>query len=77
MIPEDKEGRAAQSKRAAPISLDKLLLVEGETPRHFFTALLKHLNIHEQIEIRSFGGVTELPGFLNALRRTPGFPGVG
>ncbi len=67
MIPEGKQGEDTESKPVTPISLEKLLLVEGETPKHFFEALLRHLGIDEQIEIRSFRGINDLPDFLKAL----------
>jgi len=73
MIPEDKHDRTTIRRAVTPISRDKLLLVEGETPKNFFEALLKHLNLHQQIEIRSFGGVNELPAFLKMLTGATGF----
>ena len=56
-----------------PIQLSKLLLVEGDTPMHFFEALLQHLGLQDQIEIRNFGGITDLRSFLPSLLVTPGF----
>lgn len=65
------------SERAArtptPISLSKLLLVEGETPLHFFEAFAKHLGLDKEIEIRSFGGIKQLPSFLRAIVSTGEF----
>ncbi|MFQ5733822.1 MAG: DUF3226 domain-containing protein [Planctomycetaceae bacterium] len=43
-----------------PLRRSKLLLVEGSTPLHFFEALLRHLGISDPIEIRDFGGVTDV-----------------
>jgi hypothetical protein len=56
-----------------PITLPKLLLVEGSTPMHFFEALLQHLGLEKRVEIRSFGGVRDLKAVLPALLITPGF----
>jgi len=75
MIPGDKKHRDSDVKSPMSILLPKLLLVEGETPKHFFEVLLRHLHINQQIEIRSFGGVNELPGFLQALPAASGLHG--
>jgi hypothetical protein len=53
--------------------LSKLLLVEGETPTHFFEALAVHLKINETIEIRSFGGNQNFKNGLLALTKSHGF----
>src|SRR5262249_14199645 len=55
------------------ISLSRLLLVEGETPSHFFEALACHLGISNTIEIRSFGGNDNLQNFLGAIVKSHGF----
>ena len=55
------------------ISLSRLLLVEGETPTHFFEALAVHLGINKTIEIRSFGGNENLQNFLAAIVKSHGF----
>ncbi len=55
------------------IRLSKLLLVEGETPAHFFEALLAHLAISDTIEIRSFGGNEKLQNNLSALTKSHSF----
>ncbi len=55
------------------VSLSKLLLVEGETPAHFFEALAVHLSIDKTIEIRSFGGNQNLQNVLSALVNSHGF----
>lgn len=49
-----------------PITSDIQLLVEGNDQRNFFEALVKHLKLPD-IQIRNFGGVTELRGFLAAF----------
>jgi hypothetical protein len=50
----------AQPPRMAPppvpIALSKLLLVEGDTPMHFFEALLQHLGLGSAVEVRNFRG---------------------
>jgi hypothetical protein len=59
-----------------PITLSKVLLVEGQTPVHFFEALLQHLGLSEQIEIRDFGGVKDLRAALDALVSSSEFRGL-
>lgn len=56
-----------------PITLTKLLLVEGNTPMHFFEALLRHLGLDSQIEIRNYGGIRDLATYLTTLIATPAF----
>ena len=58
-----------------PITYNKLLLVEGQDAFQFFKALLRHLNLLSDIEIRNFGGVNDLD-FLGTLDITPGFDRV-
>ncbi len=58
---------------SSPITLAKLLLVEGNTPMHFFEALLRHLGLSGGIEVHNFGGVPDLNTFLRTLVVTPGF----
>lgn len=55
------------------VKLSKLLLVEGETPCHFFEALASYLGINKTIEIRSFGGISNFEGVLAALVKGHGF----
>lgn len=62
-----------QERPPVPVALAKVLLVEGETPLHFFEALAKHLGIETQIEIRSFGGIKQLGAFLKTLASTAAF----
>jgi hypothetical protein len=47
--------------------------VEGDTPAHFFEALLKELRLESQIEVRNFGGNSQLGTFLKALALDAGF----
>ncbi len=56
-----------------PITLTKLLLVEGNTPMHFFEALLLHRGLDSQIEIRNYGGIGDLANYLTTLIATPEF----
>lgn len=56
-----------------PICLSKVLLVEGNTPAHFFEAMLRHLDLDDCIEIRNFGGVTDLRTYLITLASTSEF----
>ena len=48
------------------------LLVEGNDQRNFFRAFTSHLAI-EEIQIRNFGGVSDLKRFLRAFVNLPGF----
>lgn len=51
------------------------LLVEGNDPRNFFEAFIRHLSLAD-IQIQNFGGVNELRGFLRALADAPEFYAV-
>jgi hypothetical protein len=52
---------------------EKVLLVEGETPSHFFEAIARYLGIDKEIEIRSFGGNSNLADQLELLASTEAF----
>ncbi|MBM4048078.1 MAG: hypothetical protein FJ279_23500 [Planctomycetes bacterium] len=54
------------------ITATKLLVVEGRDAEAFFNALLRHLGL-AGVQVQSFGGKDELPGFLKALRTPPSF----
>ena len=57
-----------------PITLSKVLIVEGRDEELFFTAALKkHLSISD-IQVLPIGGKTLLTGSLKALKNDPGFP---
>ena len=56
-----------------PVTLSKLLLVEGSTPQHFFEALLRELALQDQVEIHDFGGVQDLKEALRAVASTSEF----
>jgi len=60
----------------APISLTKLLLVEGQDAFSFSLALLNHLELKEKIEIRNFGGISDLGKYLKTLKAISGFNDV-
>jgi hypothetical protein len=55
------------------VGLSKLLIVEGETPLHFFEALAVNLGLNEEIEIRDYGGITKLGRFLKTIASTSAF----
>lgn len=59
-----------------PVSLPKLLLVEGDTPMHFFEALLRHLKLDKEIEIRNFRGVGDFKTFIIGLANSADFQRV-
>src|SRR5437870_2226230 len=69
-----------QGKRISPppipVSLAKLLLVEGDTPAHFFEALLRHLKLENAVEIRIFGGVGDFRSFVVDLAKSAEFKQV-
>ena len=56
-----------------PVTLEKLLLVEGDTPAHFFEAFLKYLSIDKEIEIRNYKGISELGIYLRTISSTAEF----
>ena len=51
------------------IESERLLLVEGNDHRNFFEAFRDHLAIPE-MQIENYGGVSQLSGFFEFLRRT-------
>lgn len=57
------------------ITKAKQLLVEGNDQVYFFGTLLENLGTQD-IQIQNFGGITELQGFLKALRRARTFERV-
>jgi hypothetical protein len=70
MIPRHPKGPLPPP---VPVSLAKLLLVEGNTPMHFFEALLQHLGLDSEIEIRNYGGIRDLATYLATLIAIPTF----
>jgi hypothetical protein len=59
-----------------PLTLAKLLIVEGDTPLHFFEALLRHLQLDHIIEIRSFGGIGDFGQYVIDLTKASDFQQV-
>lgn len=59
-----------------PIVSNVQLLVEGNDQRNFFEAMAKHLKLPD-IQIRNFGGVKELHGYLAGFVSMSNFPTVG
>jgi len=57
-----------------PVSITepKQLAVEGQDALVFFQVMLREMNLTE-IQLQNFGGVDELRGFLEGLRRQSGF----
>jgi len=72
MLPADLQSPQSRS----PITYLKVLVVEGHDVFQFFKALLRHLNLLIEIEIRNFGGVDDLAEYLGTLRITSGFVDV-
>lgn len=58
------------------IQKKKQLLVEGATPKHFFSAWLKSLGLLEGVQVQNFGGFGELDGFLRAFAQQQAFKEV-
>ena len=61
---------------AVPITLSKLLLVEGATPMHFFEAFLQHLGLANAVEIHDFGSLSNLRPSLVVLAGRGEFQGL-
>jgi len=59
-----------------PISLPKLLVVEGADQWYFLKAALQHFHIPPYIELHNYGGVTDLGPFLETLPAITGFEQV-
>lgn len=57
----------------APFTLQKLLIVEGHDAWQFFKALLAHLCLANTIEIRNYGGISDLPSYLKTVPGIDGF----
>jgi hypothetical protein len=56
-----------------PVALSRVLLVEGDTPLHFFEALLVNLGLSGSIEVRKFTGIATLKPMLTDLAATAEF----
>ncbi len=72
MLPPDLQSPESRS----PITFSKVLTVEGRDTFEFFKALLRSLDLLNTVEIRNFGGVTDLTERLELLTITPGFERV-
>jgi|SRR5581483_8484059 len=57
----------------SPVELSKVLMVEGDTPSHFFEWMTKELGINRTIEIRMFTGNDSLEATLRILASTAEF----
>ena len=68
LIPKPRASVAPQD-----VVLEKLILTEGDTPAHFFDALVKYMACEHLIEIRNYGGITQLASFLRTLASTTAF----
>ena len=58
------------------LSKPKQLLVEGNDQRNFFEEFARHLGLADAVQVRNFGGVHELRGFLAAFVKMPDFGSV-
>lgn len=58
-----------------PLKSKIQLLVEGNDPRNFFEAFVRHLSI-DNVQIQNFGGITQLRDFLEGLVGATGFRDV-
>lgn len=63
---------AARLHHAPPIESSVQLLVEGNDQRNFFEAMVERLKLLD-VQVRDFGGVTELRRYLAAFVNEPGF----
>jgi hypothetical protein len=54
------------------ITKPKLLIGEGKEEQDFFSALLVHLGVSD-IQVEQYGGKSNLPAYLKALKLRPGF----
>ncbi len=60
----------------SPIICEKLLLVEGRDSFNFHKSLLTYLKIDNEIQIKNFGGNTDLGKYLKVLPNVSGFNSV-
>jgi hypothetical protein len=51
-----------------PVTKPKQLIVEGRDVEEFFTALLRKMGLAEEVQVQNFGGVSELPNFLQEFQ---------
>jgi hypothetical protein len=76
MPPSDLPDDLFDPQSRSRITYSKLLVLEGFSACQFFKALLRQLNLLEEIEIRNFGGINDLSKYLKTLRGIAGFSGV-
>ncbi len=50
-----------------PILTPKQLLVEGRTPEMFFREWVENTNLRQQIQVRDFGSISNLTGYLKVF----------
>ena len=62
-----------EDSKFSRIRLPVQLLVEGKDPKNFFEAMLKDMDVASDIEVRDFGGVNELSGYLRLFVRIQEF----
>lgn len=55
---------------------DKIVFVEGPDDEHFIKAVMKHLRIHEDVQIIRTGGVTQFPQKFQAKTKESNFKKV-
>lgn len=70
-VPSEREATLPR-----PITHSKVLVAEGATPLNFLDALVRQLDLDDEIEIRSFGGITNLRTYLRTIAADPGFTQV-
>ena len=66
-------GPAQDSTNHVKIELPKMLLVEGESDRRFFEALLGRLSAIETVQVEPYGGKSKLRNFLRLLQVSPDY----
>ena len=67
---------AGDAETHVKIELSKLLLVEGDSDRRFFEALLRKLFTTKTIQVERYGGKPALRRFLRLLQVSPDYPRV-
>ena len=60
----------------SPIVCRNVIAIEGANGARFIEEMLRHLGLSDAVEVRDFGGVSELRDFLDVLVITPGFTDV-
>lgn len=65
-----------RSQPKSPITSSRVVVVEGHDTFQFLKALLKQLNLLNEIEIRNYGGINDLGVYLETLKSIDGFEKV-